>query len=149
MEPLIDFKMRPGTSSNILFLIVYRLHSEEVRPGAGNAVWRPIYKSEIKPESAAGAVIRYEFNQLSLLTSDLCSGDENRDVKIELFESEESGRHRKIDRIIFTVKQLTDLMEKDPINRQLELQKSGGVIKFKELRSEQRHSFLEYIFNGC
>ena len=52
-------------------------------------------------------MFRYPFNQLSLLKSDMCGGDENRDVKIEVFESDTTGLHRSIDWVIFAVKDLT------------------------------------------
>jgi len=73
--------------SEILFFILYRMHSRENAPGRGNHIWRPMYKSEIKSNSGKRGESIFKFNQFSLLVEDMCGGDLDKEVKIEFFKS--------------------------------------------------------------
>jgi hypothetical protein len=69
----------------MLFFIMYRMHVPENMPGRGNHVWKPVYKSELKAISNNRNVTEFEFNQFSLLVQDICAGDYDKEVKIEIF----------------------------------------------------------------
>jgi len=77
-------------SSQILFFLVYRMHKEANIPG-GAHIWKPIYKSEIKSQSNSRSELLFEFNQVVLMKHDMCSGDEDRDIKFEFFISQKNG----------------------------------------------------------
>ena len=49
MYPSLEFDNK-DENGQVLFFLIYRLHKDEDRPGAGNQIWRPIYKSEIKTQ---------------------------------------------------------------------------------------------------
>jgi len=56
---------------------------------AGNK-WKPIYKSEIK-QARNGF---FEWNTVNILSSDLAGDDIEREVRIDFFISQKSGKHR-------------------------------------------------------
>lgn len=76
MDPYFEFTN--GTVSGAtLFFIIYRLHKEESMPGRGDSLWRPVYKSEIKTQSASRNKLKFVFNSFSCLTADLCNAKED------------------------------------------------------------------------
>lgn len=96
MEPILTFP-NGNFRGEVLFLIVYRMHSGLNMPGRGNHIWKPVYKSEIKANTGgrSGPTV-FEFNQFSALVSDLCAGDKDKEVKVEFFKSQKSGKHQNI-----------------------------------------------------
>jgi len=59
----------------------------------------PVYKSEIKP-SLDG---HFTFEKHSLLTSTLAAEDEDREIKLEVYQSQKSGKHKFIGGSTFTL----------------------------------------------
>jgi hypothetical protein len=82
MIPHLEFNDNQNRGE-MLFFIVYRHHA-----GIGNrAIWKPIYKSEIKLNTNNRQKTEFIFNQLSLLVRDICGEDEEKEVKMEFFRS--------------------------------------------------------------
>ena len=54
------------------------------------ATWKPIYKSEI--QNARSSV--YNWNQVNILSADLAGDDIEREVRIEFYISQKSGKHK-------------------------------------------------------
>ena len=46
----------------VVFFILYRMHSAEDLPGRGNHIWKPVYKSEIKATNNNRSVAQFDFN---------------------------------------------------------------------------------------
>ena len=46
----------------VVFFILYRMHSGEDVPGRGNHIWKPVYKSEIKSSNNNRSVAQFDFN---------------------------------------------------------------------------------------
>jgi len=79
MTPVADLPDKKGLN----FFIVYRWN--------GPNMFVPIYKSEIKRASNNGL---FAWNQVHIKTDELCKNDVDRDIKIEFFRSETSGKHK-------------------------------------------------------
>lgn len=89
----IEMKMRatfPSMSGMNFFLI----HKQV----AGN-IWKPIYKSEIQ-QSRSGA---FEWNLVSLLSSDLAGDDIEREIRIDFYVSAKSGKHSHCGQVSMTL----------------------------------------------
>ena len=89
----VIFKMRasfPNTSSMNFFLIHKQISGTN---------WKPIYKSEI--QASRGGF--YNWNQLNVLSADLAGDDIEREVRIEFFESQKSGKHRNCGQVSLTL----------------------------------------------
>lgn len=113
----------------VLFFIVYRMHSAENAPGRGNHIWKPVYKSEIKSSNTNRNVAQFEFNQFSMLVQDMCGTDKDKEVKVEFFQSSKNGKHKNLGSVLFTVNELKE-------NPDAELQvvkQKGTTVKFKKL----------------
>lgn len=146
MAPVLKFE-NGNYKGEVLFFLMYRMHSRENAPGRGNHIWRPVYKSEIKSQSNnRGGPTVFKFNQLSVLVEDLCAGDLDKDVKIEFFKSQKNGKHQNIGQTLFSIGELKN--PEDPIELFLTKQKKASVT-FDKLLIQKRNSFLEYIFGGC
>ena len=70
----------------------------------GPRVYKPVYKSEIK-EALGGT---FNWNFISLLTSELANEELEREIKIEFFKSSKNGRHANLGFITFTLVQLKE-----------------------------------------
>ena len=55
----------------------------------GPGQYKPVYKSEIT--SCLGG--RFSWNLVSILTSELANEDPEREIRIEFFKSQKSGKH--------------------------------------------------------
>lgn len=144
LAPVLTFG-DTGYRGQMLFFIVYRMHVPENMPGRGNHVWRAVYKSELKSSNNNRNQAQFEFNQFSLLVQDLCGGDRDKEVKIEIFQSNKNGKHKNLGSVLFTVNEA----KADP-NLSLNVVKQKGTkLTFSKLQFQKRHSFLEYIFGGC
>lgn len=145
MTPYLTFP-NGNFRGEILFMIMYRMHTGLGIPGRGNHIWKPVYKSEVKPNiGGRNGPTKFEFNQFSLLVSDLCAGDKDKEIKIEFFKSQKSGKHINIGQSLYTVQELEE-------NQAIELavtKQEGATLKFSKLSFKQRNSFLNYIFGGC
>jgi hypothetical protein len=103
MSPYLTFP-NGNFRGEIIFMIMYRMHSGLNMPGRGNHIWKPVYKSEVKPNSAGrNGPTKFEFNQFSMLVSDLCAGDKEKEIKIEFFKSQKSGKHENVGQCLYTV----------------------------------------------
>ena len=71
----------------VVFFLVYRMHSGEDLPGRGNHIWKPVYKSEVKSSNTNRNVAQFDFNQFSTLVQDLCGADRDKEIKVEFFQS--------------------------------------------------------------
>ena len=75
----------------------------------------------------------------------MCGSDEDKEIKIEFFQSEKNGKHKNIGQSLFTINTL-----KGKTEYELSLNKaSKGKFTFRNIRFTNRNSFLEYIFGGC
>ena len=81
-------------NSGYLFYIIYK--------NVSGQIWKPIYKSEIK----AYANGHFEWNHMSCLTMEMCNEELERDISIEFFRSQKSGRHTNLGYIQFNIAQL-------------------------------------------
>jgi len=73
--------------SGLCFFIIYR----NLAPGK----YTPVYKSEIKrPEQGA-----FKWNQVQIGATDLCKDEIEREIKIEFFKSNTSGKHKILDSV--------------------------------------------------
>ena len=57
-----------------------------------NNVYKPLYKSEIM----ASLNNCFTWKQSSMLTSDMCNEDPDREIRIEFFKSQKSGLHKNL-----------------------------------------------------
>ena len=103
--------------------------------------FKPVYKSEIT--SCLGG--RFSWNLVSILTSELANEDPEREIRVEFFKSQKSGKHINLGYISCNIAQLRE--------GQLEFQLMGRgrnqSARFENLVFHKRHTFLEYIFGGC
>lgn len=100
--------------SDVLFFILYRMHSRENAPGRGNFIWRPLYKSEIKSQVGKRRESVFKFNQFSLLVEDMCGGDLEKEVKLEFFKSQKNGKHQNLGSCLISIDELKN--PEDPNN---------------------------------
>ena len=84
------------------------------------------------------------WNQFSILVSDICGEDPDKEAKIEFFRSQKNGRHVNQGQMLFTVNEL-----KADSKIKFKLTKTAGDVSFEKLQVQKRNSFLEYIFGGC
>lgn len=103
--------------------------------------YKPIYKSETK-ESRNG---RFEWNFVSLLTSEMANEEEEREVRVEFFKSSKTGQHQNLGFADFTISQLKDGTD----SFDLQGRSKGAKMLFTRLNFSHRHTFLEYVFGGC
>ena len=90
----VQMQMRatfPSMNGYVFFLIHKQL--------AGQNQWKPIYKSEIK-QAINGF---FDWNQVNILSSDLAGDDIEREIRIDFFLSQKSGRHRHIGQTTMTL----------------------------------------------
>jgi len=80
----VQMKMRASFPSNggMNFFLIHK-------QVAGN-VWKPIYKSEIQPARSG----HYEWNVVNVLSADLAGDDIEREVRIDFYISQKSGKHK-------------------------------------------------------
>lgn len=116
----------------LCFFIIYRNQA----PGQ----FSPIYKSEIKrPDQGS-----FRWNQVQVGTTDLCKDEIERQIKIEFFKSNSSGKHKILDSVeSMTLAQLREG------TAEYQMLKKRGALQLQGLKVERQHSFLEYIFGGC
>jgi len=100
-----------------------------------------VYKSEIT--SSIGG--RFNWNMVSILTSELANEDIEREIRFEFFKSQKSGKHVNIGRFSSTIAQLKDGELEFPLNGKGRNQRC----RIENLVFHKRHTFLEYIFGGC
>lgn len=144
MIPKLEFENN-SNKGEVLFFIMYRMHAQIGHPGKGNNIWKPVYKSEIKTNAPnIRNKASFLFNQFSILISDICGSEEDKEVKIEFFRSQKNGRHVNLGQVLFTVEELRG--QEDHL---FKLTKSTGVLTFEKLLIQKKNSFLEYIFGGC
>lgn len=146
VNPSLCFPVGSGKfSGQVLFFLIYRMHKESSLPG-GPHIWKPIYKSEIKSQSNNRQSLLFEFSQVILLKHDLCSSDEDRDIKIEFFVSQKNGRHKNIGNVLFSISDL----RQHPDNFEIPIAKQpNSTFQLKQTKIAKRNTFLEYIFGGC
>lgn len=78
MKPIFNLDVQNG----YCFFLIYKLVGEEH--------WKPIYKSELKPQIKN----IFEFNTVIMLTTDIVSdGNIDLEFKMELFRSSKNGKH--------------------------------------------------------
>ena len=107
--------------------------------GPGN--YKPVYKSEIT--SCLGG--RFSWNMVSILTSELANEDPEREIRVEFFKSQKSGKHINLGYISCNIAQLRE----GQIEFQLMGKGRNQSARFDSIVFHKRHTFLEYIFGGC
>lgn len=108
--------------------------------------YKPIYKSEI--QAARGGY--YNWNMVNILSADLAGDDIEREVRIEFYVSQKSGKHRHCGQVSLTLGQLKENTREYPItDKKLKALGTNHVMTLTELDIKQRHTFLEYVFGGC
>jgi len=104
----------------------------------------PVYKSEIKQPDSSDKI---RWSMTRMLTSMICAEEEDRDIKIEVFKSQKSGKHKNMGLASITLAQLREgareIELKTPRGAQV------GVINLIGFAFNKRHTFLEYVFGGC
>jgi hypothetical protein len=106
----------------------------------GPGVFKPVYKSEIK--SAIQGV--YHWNHISLLTSELANEELEREIRIEFYKSQKSGKHTNLGYLVCNLAQLKENQREYTLNKG-----KGRTITFQTLNFHKRNTFLEYVFGGC
>ena len=112
-----------------------------VHKSMGAANYKPVYKSEIT--SSIGG--RFSWNLVSILTSELANEDVDRDIRVEFFKSQKSGKHVNLGYFNCTIAGLKE----GTLEYQLTSRDRNANIRFENLVFHKRHTFLEYIFGGC
>ena len=126
-----------------MFILIYRMHSA---PGSVKSIWKPVYKSEIKNQTLnSRSKPTFIFNQFSILVSDVCGGDEDKEVKMEIFRSQKNGRHQNQGSVLFTIAELKNYQQ-EPLAI---VKQKNATLNFDVCKIQKRNSFLEYIFGGC
>ena len=136
----VQMKMRatfPAMGGYNFFLIHKQL--------AGNNKWKPIYKSEIKQSSHG----YFEWDQVNILSSDLTGDDIEREIRIDFFISQKSGKHKHCGQTTMTLAQIKENMREYQITDKKMRALGNHMLTFTKLETTQRHTFLEYVFGGC
>lgn len=82
------------------------------------------------------------------MTSTLCKEENDREIKIEFFQSQKSGKHKYIGALKCTLEELKmQRLEFDVKSERNQQVKGRG--KFSQFRVSIRHTFLQYVFGGC
>ena len=124
-----DFSSTDGQN----FFLVYKFIS--------GGTYKPVYKSEIK-SAINGA---FSWNHTSILTSELANEDPEREIRIEFFKSQKSGKHTNLGYISCNLAQL-----KGEEQREFTLNKGKKqTVTFTRCVFNKRNTFLEYVFGGC
>lgn len=127
-----------ANGSDMNFFIVYKM--------MGPNQYRPLYKSEIQPVKTRPNI--YEWNMITLGANELTGGDLERQIKIEFFSNQKSGKHSNRGQANFNYAELKEGKKEFDI-----VKANGDATKFKlefsRLDITQRHSFLEYVMGGC
>ena len=100
-----------------------------------------MYKSEIT-SSIAG---RYSWNMVSITTSEMANEDPEREIRLEFFKSQKSGKHKNLGYVACNIAQLRE----GQLEFNLVGKGKGSSCRFENLVIHKRHTFLEYIFGGC
>jgi len=117
--------------SGQLFFIIYK--------NLGPGQFTPVYKSETK--SAIGGLCKWNLVQIG--TTDLCKDELERQVSIEFFRFNSSGKHKIVGTCnTVTLAQIKTGKQDYPVTK-------TGSFKFGQCKVERVHSFLEYVFAGC
>lgn len=66
--------------------------------------YKPVYKSEIT-SSING---RYTWNLVSILTSELANEEPEREIRVEFFKSQKSGKHINLGYFVCNIAQLKE-----------------------------------------
>ena len=103
--------------------------------------YKPVYKSEIT-SSING---RFTWNLVSILTSELANEDPEREIRIEFFKSQKSGKHVNLGYFPCNLAMLRE----GTIEYTLTGRAKNQRVRFQGLNFHKRHTFLEYIFGGC
>jgi len=61
MVPNLIFKDNKNRG-DLLFFIMYRMHSGAGMPGKGNHIWKPVYKSEVKTNAKPNHQAEFTWN---------------------------------------------------------------------------------------
>ena len=75
-----------------------------IHKSISNTTWKPVYKSEIQTAIHG----KFSWNHVSILTSELCNEDPEREIRVEFFKSQKSGKHRNIGYITCNIAQLKE-----------------------------------------
>lgn len=67
-------------------------------------VYKPVYKSEIKP-CVNG---RFSWNLFSTLTSEIANEDPEREIRVEFFKSSKAGKHTNLGYAVFNLAMLRE-----------------------------------------
>lgn len=87
---------------------------------------------------------------MNILSADLAGDDIEREVRIDFYISQKSGKHRHCGQSAITLGQLKENTREFPItDKKLKSLGEGCVLTMAQLEVKQRHSFLEYVFGGC
>jgi hypothetical protein len=90
----------------------------------------------------------YRWNPVSQLTAELANEDLEREIRIEFFKSQKSGKHTNLGVICFNLAQLREnTLTYSLTDRRGK--KTSQSASFENLRFNKRHTFLEYVFGGC
>ena len=103
--------------------------------------FKPVYKSEIT--SCLNG--RYSWNLVSVLTSEIANEDPEREIRIEFFKSQKSGKHINLGYFPCNLAQLRE----GQLEFQLMGRQKNQTARFDNVQFHKRHTFLEYIFGGC
>ena len=82
---------------------------------------------------------------VSILTTDLCNEEPEREVRLEFFKSQKSGKHKNLGFITCNIAQLKE----GTLNFMTQGKIKNQQVTFHDVVFHKRHSFLEYIFGGC
>ena len=74
-------------------------------------IWKPIYKSEI--QAARGGF--YNWNTVNVLSTDLAGDDIEREVRIDFYISQKSGKHKHCGQCSLTLGQIKENTREYPI----------------------------------
>jgi len=117
------------------FFLVYKFISPNV--------YKPVYKSEIMA-SQNGVFV---WKQASILSSELCNEEPEREIRIEFFKSQKSGLNKNIGHIALTLAALKEGTLDFTLQKNNKF--TSESVKFELCEFKERHTFLQYVFGGC
>ena len=78
------------------------------------------------------------------MTSELANEELEREIRIEFFKSQKSGKHTNLGYFTCNIAQLKENQREFNLNKG-----KNRKITFQTLTFHKRNTFLEYVFGGC
>lgn len=81
------------------------------------------------------------------MMKDICRNDDNRLLKVEVFESSKNGNHKKLGETELSIKEIT--VDNKKIFTVFNKKVIAGSLEVYKCQFLNRYTFLDYIHGGC